>query len=116
VRELENVIQKAVALTDADEIAPAHLELEESATAESVKADEIYRTLVKDKDYDIVAFRNKFGEKILSQVIKIGIGEKRDLKLAALHLGFIAGADDTKGYDNFRQWMRRLGIRKKDVI
>ena len=62
---------------------------------------------------DLTAFRNRHGERTLREVLAMALRESGGVKLAGQRIGYIADDDDRASYDNFRQWMRKLGLSAK---
>lgn len=69
------------------------------------------------EEMSLVEFRNRHGEDDLREIIRWAIFEKSDVRAAGEFLGFISASDSSdRDYDNFRQWMSKLGLKKKDVL
>ena len=121
VRQLQHAIEQAVALGDGAVLEPQDFHLEppsaEGAT-QSAGLEETWNDLTtRVAGYDIVSARNKFGEQLLRELIVRAIRQTHEVRAAGELLGFVEpGTEGDKAYDGFRQWLRRLGIRKRDIV
>jgi DNA-binding NtrC family response regulator len=121
VRELSNAIEKVAVLAGEGEIGAADLELRApgagAAAGDSLAELQAAYAAGTAEELGIKEFRDRHGEETLAAMLRWAIGREKDVRAAGELLLFIARPDEgEKQYHNLRQWMSKLGIRKKDVL
>ncbi|MBU2529853.1 MAG: sigma-54 dependent transcriptional regulator [Elusimicrobia bacterium] len=119
VRELEGVIQKLIAMSETSVLTDDDLDLPKvTSSYSSSSINETWQTILNKtfKIEDITVFRNTYGSKALEEIISRAIAKTRDIKEAGVLIGYIPEKGDDIKYANFRQWLTRLGLSKKDIL
>jgi len=119
VRELENAIQRALVNANGKAIRPQDLELDARSVASLPSSSEaIWKEIEGGQRtiHDLTEFRNEFGEETLRYVITKAVQKVRDYTAAGQLLGFISTPDDVKKRNTFRQWIKRLGLSKNNIL
>jgi len=119
VRELSNTVRWTLGsaskqVIDENDIA---FETEENALQVS-ETSELWEGIVEGRlpISDITKFRNKYGEEVLKNILIRAIRQTRDVREAGILIGYIQDDQDNQRYDSLRQWMKRLGISKREAL
>lgn len=133
VRELANVLAGALLLSSGPQIGPDDIRFETPVSRAGAApasfhpnpmeaADPLWQQITRGtlKIADFTDFRNRYGENTLREVLARAIRQVRDYTAAARLLGYIEGheapSDLRKKQDNFRSWVNRLGMSKRDIL
>lgn len=119
VRELANEIRRAMVMARSRVLTPDLFSLTGvGAPAESATVDSVWQRVINGDEpiTSITAFRNQYGEGTLREVISRAVVQQRDLRAAGRLLGCVGNVDEEKEYDNFRRWLKRLGLSKKTIL
>jgi len=119
VRELEHVIEAALAMADGAELLPDHVKpmLVPPHKAESARhsLETLWQdVLARRTPRSLVAFRNLYGEASLKEMMRRALDTAGDIRSAAALLGFLEVESDRRAYNNFRKWLSRLGVRRRN--
>jgi DNA-binding NtrC family response regulator len=120
VRELENKIERAMIDAEGDflEVKNFELELEDSSSDMGfLNTGGMWKLLLegKMKIGDITAFKQKWGENMLRELIKKAFSKTKSQKEAGRLLGCYTSADEEpKRYSIFRQECTKLGVKIRD--
>ncbi len=119
VRELRNVLERAAALTDGDEITPDAIQIDRDAEPGTTNpAEAAFARALAGRPFEggIRRFRDQHGEVALKDLLIRALRTTTNVRRAGELLGFIGAEDPKRDYDNLRQWMRKLEVSKRSAL
>jgi len=119
VRELANELRRAMVMAKGRLLTPDLFSLAGvGAPDDAGDLDAVWQRILDRSEpmTSITAFRNRYGEGLLRQVIARAVTQERDLRAAGRLLGCVGNVDEDREYDNFRRWLKRLGLSKKSIL
>jgi len=119
VRELEHTIEAALAVADGVELTAEDvgqvLTPQDDSKGPRYSSDTLWQdVMAKRTPRSLVEFRNRHGEDALNDMMGRALSAADDVRGAAEMLGFLDGDSEERSYNNFRKWMSRLGVSKRD--
>jgi DNA-binding NtrC family response regulator len=119
VRELANEVRRAMVLAKGTLLTPECFSLAGvGAPSDAGNVDALWQRVLDGSEpmTSITAFRNRYGEGALREVMARAVIQEHDLRAAGKLLGCVGNVDEDKEYDNFRRWLKRLGLSKKTIL